>query len=284
MIEPGLAVKVSQMLGPLPSLLAAPSIWYDAVLVPNRKPGGNESVRADAPDDSVFPTCTIFQMSVEIRRGTDRFVDRAAGRRTLHAFSFGPHYDADHVAFGPMVCHDDHLLAAGQGFDDHPHSDLVIVSWVLSGGLRHTDSTGAAPTELTPGEVGVLHTGGAVAHSEVASRPQTRFVQVWLTAPERGGETTYDVLPVDAAPGAGFVEAARPIPGATFWVARLGDGETVTTPAAAKVHVYVGRGALLRSSLAEPLHDGDAFLFSDEPSYDLTSGADTELLCWSFDR
>jgi len=37
---PGLAVKVSQMLGPLPSLLAAPSIWYDAVLVPNRKPGG----------------------------------------------------------------------------------------------------------------------------------------------------------------------------------------------------------------------------------------------------
>ena len=44
MIEPGLAVKVSQMLGPLPSLLTAPSIWYAAVLVPNRNPGGNRGM------------------------------------------------------------------------------------------------------------------------------------------------------------------------------------------------------------------------------------------------
>ena len=29
------------MLGPLPSSVAAPSIWYDAVLVPKRKPGGS---------------------------------------------------------------------------------------------------------------------------------------------------------------------------------------------------------------------------------------------------
>ena len=221
-------------------------------------------------------------MSVEIRRGTDRFVDRSLGQRTLHAFSFGTHYDADHVAFGPMVCHDDHLLREGQGFDDHPHSDLVIVSWVVSGALRHQDTTGSS-TDLAPGEVGILHTGAAVAHSELASAPQTRFVQVWLTPPERGGETSYDVLPVSATAGAGFVEAARPIPGATLWVARLGDGETVTTPAAPKVHVYVSRGALLRSSLAEPLHDGDAFLFTDEPSYSLTSGAETELLCWTFE-
>jgi redox-sensitive bicupin YhaK (pirin superfamily) len=224
-------------------------------------------------------------MSVEIRRGTDRFVDRAVGRRTAHAFSFGEHYDPDHVSFGPMVCHDDHLLGAGRGFDDHPHSDLVIVSWVVSGALRHTDTSGStgATAGLAAGEVGILRTGAAVVHSEVAAAPQTRFVQVWLTPPAHGGETTYDVLPVDAAVGAGFVEAAHPVPGATFWVARLGDGETVRTPPAPKVHVFVARGALLRSSLAEPLHDGDAFLFTDEPAYSLTSGGDTELLCWTFE-
>jgi len=221
-------------------------------------------------------------MSVEIRRGTDRFVDRAPGRRTSHAFSFGEHYDPEHLSFGPMVCHDDHLLGDGKGFEDHPHSDLAIVSWVVTGALRHVDSTGTTSV-LTPGEVGLLHTGAAVAHSEVAAAPQTRFVQVWLTPPERGGETTYDVLPADLTQGAGFVEVARPIPGATFWVARVADGETVTTPSASKVHVYVSRGALLRSSLAEPLHDGDAFLFTDEPAHDLTAGVDSELLCWTFD-
>ena len=41
-MRPGWWVKVSQMLGPLPSSVAAPSIWYDAVLAPNRKPGGSK--------------------------------------------------------------------------------------------------------------------------------------------------------------------------------------------------------------------------------------------------
>ena len=72
------AVKVSQMLGPLPSLLAAPSIWYAAVLVPNRKPGGNRGM----PSGCESPTGTICHVTVEIRRGTDRFVDRAPGRLT----------------------------------------------------------------------------------------------------------------------------------------------------------------------------------------------------------
>src|SRR5689334_10082208 len=97
-------------------------------------------------------------MSVEIRRGTDRFVDRAPGRRTLHAFSFGTSYDPERVAFGPMVCHDEHLLRSGEGFDTHRHADLVIVTWVLSGALTHTDSSGAATT-LAPGQVAVLHAG-----------------------------------------------------------------------------------------------------------------------------
>ena len=82
-------------------------------------------------------------MAVAIRRGTDRFIERAPGRLTAHAFSFGASYDAEHVRFGPMVCHDDHLLADGKGFDDHSHSGLVIVSYVVSGAVRHTDTTGA---------------------------------------------------------------------------------------------------------------------------------------------
>jgi redox-sensitive bicupin YhaK (pirin superfamily) len=210
-------------------------------------------------------------MSVEIRRGTDRFVDRAQGRRTLHAFSFGPHYDPDHVSFGPMVCHDDHLLGEGLGFDDHSHSDLVIVSFVLSGAVRHTDTTGAT-TLLTPGDVGVLRTGRTVVHSELAAAPQTRFVQVWLVDPAPGGESSYEVT----------TSPATPIPGATLQRVTLGSGETFTSPVAPRVHVYVARGALLRSSLAEPLHDGDAFLFTDEPAHELVSGADTELLVWTF--
>jgi hypothetical protein len=218
-------------------------------------------------------------MTVDIRRGSARFLDRSPGRRTAHAFSFGEHYDADHVRFGPMVCHDDHLLREGEGFDDHPHSGLAIVSWVISGAVRHTDATGGEHT-LVPGEVGLLRAGVGVAHSEVAVAPQTRFVQVWLTD-VADTDPTYEVIAAPEATG-GFVPALAPIAGATLWVANLADHQSVTTPPAPQAHVYVARGALLRSSLAEPLHEGDAFLFAGEPSYELVAGVSSQLLAWTF--
>ncbi|CAN5610075.1 pirin family protein [soil metagenome] len=219
-------------------------------------------------------------VTTEIRRGSERFVERQAGRLSRHSFAFGADYDAGNLRFGPMVCHDDHLLGVGQGFETHRHSDLVIVTWVLSGALAHTDSSGTYDV-VTPGEVAVLRTGEGVEHSEVASAPQTRFVQVWL-APEQPDEvSSYDVTPAAVVPGELSV-VATPLPGATFSVARLETGDVLALPAAPLSHVYVARGALLRSSLAEPLQDGDAFRFTDEPSYEVTAAVPTELLVWSF--
>ena len=217
-------------------------------------------------------------MVVAIRRGTDRFVERLPGRLTAHAFSFGSHYDPDHVRFGPMTCHDDHLLKLGTGFPAHEHTGLVIVSWVLSGALSHDGPTG--PQRVEPGQVAVLRTGSGVTHSEQAAAPQTRFVQVWLNA--AGPQSpSYDVATPVLEPGA-LVPVAQPQPGAVFSVARLEANQTLVVPSAPLTHVFVGRGALLRSSLAEPLQDGDAFLFTDEPAHELTAGVPTELLVWSF--
>ena len=78
------------------------------------------------------------------------------------------------------------------------------------------------------------------------------------------------------------MRVAEPQPGATLAVVRLGDHQSVSIPAAPLTHVFVARGALLRSSLAEPLHEGDAFHFTDEPDTELTAGVPTELLVWSF--
>jgi redox-sensitive bicupin YhaK (pirin superfamily) len=217
-------------------------------------------------------------VGVAIRRGTDRFVERLPGRLTAHAFSFGSWYDADHVRFGPMICHDDHLLRKGEGFAPHHHADLVIVSWVLRGALDHEGPTGHELVE--PGQVAVLHTGDGVTHSEVAAASQTRFVQVWLNAPGPE-EPSYDVLTPELPTGA-LVRVVEPEPGAVFSVARLDANQTLTVPPAPLTHLFVSRGALLRSSLAEPLQDGDAFLFTDEPAREVTAGVPSELLVWQF--
>jgi len=206
----------------------------------------------------------------EIRRGSHRFVERRVGSITRHSLAFGDSYDPDNLRFGPMVCHDDHLLAVGEGFGTHRHSDLVIVTYVVSGALDHSGPGGT--TRVPAGSLAVLRTGAGVEHSEVAAAPQTRFVQAWLACDE-GGEPSYEVVAGDAV---------EPLPGARLTVLRPGDHEVAAIPAAPLVHVYVARGALLRSSLADPLHEGDAFRFTGEPAHEVVAGVPAELLVWTF--
>jgi redox-sensitive bicupin YhaK (pirin superfamily) len=222
----------------------------------------------------------MMPVSVEIRRGTGRFLTRGEGHFTRHSFSFGEHYDPDNVRFGSLVCHDDHLLGPGVGFDEHPHRDLEIVTWVLTGELQHSDSSGHTGV-VRPGEVQVLSAGSGVTHAEIAgpSGP-TRFVQAWLAPAEIGTPPAYSVTPVSLTPGE-LTEVVR-VGDATFRVARLSTGDTVVLPDEPLQHVFVAGGALQRSSMAQPLDDGDAFRITDQPGLEVTAAARTELLVWTF--
>lgn len=218
-------------------------------------------------------------VTVQIRRSSTRFPQRAPGRLTQHSFSFGAAYDPDRLRLGPMVCHDDHLLAQGSGFPSHPHSGLEIVTWVVSGALEHTGPEGTVVLE--PGSVAVLHTGAGVEHAEIAVAPQTRFVQVWLTADEDAPEQpSYDVRSIDLDAAAGALVPVAEVAGATFSAARLDTGDKLLIPGGPLTHVYVATGALLRSSLAQPLAVGDAFVFTDESAHQVTAAVPTDLLVW----
>ena len=203
------------------------------------------------------------------------------------------------MSFGPLVCHDEHLLRGGQGFPDHPHRDVEIVTWVLTGALEHAGGPAGADGDrgvVGPGQVQVLWTGDGVTHAEIAEpgAGPTRFVQAWLrpepapdAAPERSVADTdpgrHRLVPVasatrhrrgGAAAHAGRVALGRPArPGRHRARCRTPRGCTSSSPA----------GALTRSSLAEPLSAGDAFRISDQPGPEVTAAAETELLVWSFD-
>lgn len=216
-------------------------------------------------------------------------MERAPGRLSQHGFSFGQHYDPERLSFGPMVCHDDHVLGRGTGFEEHPHEGLEIVTWVVSGSVVHRDATGGEAV-LQAGECGVLSAGAGVRHSEIAGEDgPARFIQVWLRPDDPAAAPGYARAAVPLAPGAGPVRAVGAgsplvvgVAGAALDVVRLDAGETVALPAAERVHAYLATGALLRSSLAEPLAAGDALCATGGASYELRAAVPTDVLVWSF--
>jgi redox-sensitive bicupin YhaK (pirin superfamily) len=251
--------------------------WLLSALVPDRTAGGRVTEGA--------------AVQIDVRRNGDRFVSRAEGIVSRHSFSFGPHYDPANTAFGCLVANNDDVLSPGAGFPEHPHRDLEIVSWVLTGALQHRDSEGGSAV-LRPGMVGRLSTGSGVQHAETnALAGETRYVQMWLL-PDAEGSASYDTADVSAALGAGgFVVVASGIPlapvrlrraGPTFLVARIAAGASAVIPAAPLLHVYVAVGAVALD-LDEPaaLAEGDAVRIAEAAPVRVEAVADAEVLVWA---
>jgi redox-sensitive bicupin YhaK (pirin superfamily) len=223
---------------------------------------------------------------IEYRVGRDRFRTEAEGRTTWHSFSFGAHYDPHNVGFGSLVAHNDELLPPGTGYADHPHTDLEIVTWVLSGALRHTSTVGSAV--IGPGQVQRLSAGAGVVHSEVADGGETtRFLQAWVRPDELGLQPDYvpaQVAFTDAwtcvADGNGSGVVPISTRGASLHVAEIEESGRLPLPESPQLHVFVSHGrALLGERTLAP---GDAARLLDEGGREVVAEEHSQLVVWSF--
>jgi redox-sensitive bicupin YhaK (pirin superfamily) len=225
-------------------------------------------------------------VTIQVRRATDRFVTRDQGRTTCHSFSFGAHFDPDNVGFGAITAHNEEQLPPGTGYPDHPHRDVEIVTLVLDGALRHTDSEGHA-TVLLPGGISRTSAGTGIVHAEVTEPGiATRFLQTWLRPDAPGGASSYcaaevgrpDALSEVAGPD-GVVQIGTT--GARLHVGDLAAGQ-VALPDAPLLHVF-SVGATVAVGDRELLPN-DAARLTDEGSRDLVVEVPGLVLVWSFVR
>jgi redox-sensitive bicupin YhaK (pirin superfamily) len=229
---------------------------------------------------------------IDVRRSDERPHTQIGWLDSRHSFSFADHYDPRNTNHGVLLVSNDDRISPDAGFPDHPHSDMEIVTWVLSGSLRHRDSTGTDGV-ITPGLAQRMRAGHGIVHSEFnASRTEpVHLVQMWVLPGTRDLEPGYEqqdvsaeldkggLVAVAAGPG-GSPDAAISIatPGTTLWAARL-ESDSVTVPAAPFVHVFVARGSA-RLGDAE-LREGDAARLTDHGDIELTPGAEgAEVLVW----
>ena len=90
-------------------------------------------------------------------------------------------------------------MRAGTGFSTHPHQDMEIVTWVLSGELEHKDSVGNVGV-IYPGLAQRMSAGTGIWHSEMnpSAGEDVHFVQMWVPPDTERIDPGYEQLDVNA--------------------------------------------------------------------------------------
>jgi hypothetical protein len=81
-------------------------------------------------------------MSVYIHKKEKRGTADVSWLRSAFSFSFSSYFDPGRMNFGKLRVFNDDVIAPGEGFGDHPHQNMEIITFVLEGTLLHQDSMG----------------------------------------------------------------------------------------------------------------------------------------------
>ncbi len=136
----------------------------------------------------------------KVRRGNERGYADHGWLKSYHTFSFADYRDPQHMHFRALRVMNEDWVSPGQGFGEHPHHDMEIVTYVLEGQLEHRDSMGNGEI-LRPGEFQRMTAGQGITHSEFnpSTKEPVHLYQIWLFPAEKGLEPSYEQRPFSAA-------------------------------------------------------------------------------------
>jgi redox-sensitive bicupin YhaK (pirin superfamily) len=225
---------------------------------------------------------------MNIRKANERGHAEHGWLDTYHTFSFANYHDPQWMGFRSLRVINDDLVMPGMGFGTHPHRDMEIITYILSGSLEHKDSMGNGRVIKT-GEVQYMAAGSGVRHSEFnpSTDEAVHLLQIWIQPDQAGVKPRYAEKSLANA-AAGTLNLVTSRTGrdgsiaihqdADLWLAKLAAGNRVTHQLAAGRHawVHVAEGEV--SVNGKALKSGDAAALSDEAAIELNAAKPSQVL------
>jgi hypothetical protein len=193
------------------------------------------------------------------------------------------------------VINEDHI-APGAGFPTHPHRDMEIFSYIVSGVLEHRDSMGNR-RQLAPGQIQLMRAGTGVTHSEFNPSPSTvvHLLQIWIQPRKTGLPPAYTewvppmppkqreqsgkvlVISPEGSKGSAVIEQDVRV-----YLVRLGDGESFMHDLAEGHGMWIQlvKGAIQTS--AGQLEAGDAASTEESGRFEASGCGEVDALLFDF--
>lgn len=226
---------------------------------------------------------------ITIRSSSERGHFNHGWLDTYHTFSFADYHDPQFMGYRSLRVINEDRVQPGQGFGRHPHRDMEIITYVLSGELEHRDSIGSHG-RIRPGEVQYMAAGTGVEHSEFNPSPSepVHLMQIWIRPDRKGAPPRYEQRPFPALSNTGVLTLLASSDGrsgsiqinqdAAVYAAPLGAGQR------ARHELAAGRAAwlqVLRGGVelnGQPLEAGDGAAISEVSIIEIRAPVAAEIL------
>jgi len=223
---------------------------------------------------------------IYLRKAQDRGHANHGWLDSYHTFSFANYYDANFMGFSALRVINEDVIDGGQGFGTHPHKDMEILTYVLSGTVEHQDSMGNKE-QIPAGEFQIMSAGTGVRHSEYNASKEVplHLYQIWIIPEKTGIEPRYAqrrfadvqgrqlVLSPDARDGSLKVFQDMTL---SRWVFKAGEQDSVDVAEGRRVWIQVVKGDVTVNGEAATTSDG--FAIWDEKSLTIAASGDAEVL------
>lgn len=223
-----------------------------------------------------------------IRKAEDRGHANHGWLDAHHSFSFAGYHDPRWMGFRTLRVLNDDTIAGGGGFGTHPHRDMEIITYVLSGALAHKDSMGNGRV-IRPGEMQYMAAGTGVEHSEFndSETEPVHLLQIWIYPDRKGAKPAYAERSFAKAP-AGRLHLVASKSGrdgsiginqdADVYLAKLNIGDSVQHSLKSQRHawVQVAEGEVTLNGQA--LKAGDGAALSEEAVVELRATQPAQVL------
>ena len=226
---------------------------------------------------------------LKIRKSLERGAADHGWLKSFHTFSFADYFDKNHMGFGDLRVINEDYIAGGQGFGKHPHKDMEIITYVISGALEHKDSMGNSSIIL-PGEVQTMSAGTGVFHSEFnhSQTERTHLLQIWILPKEKQIKPNYGqksftenfekedfVLVVSGSGRDGSIAINQDV---EIFAAKLATEKKKTFPIASgrKIWIQLIAGEIFVNGLQ--IEAGDAVAISEEKEIQIKAEKTSEFL------
>ena len=223
-----------------------------------------------------------------IRKSNERGHANHGWLDTYHSFSFADYYDPIWMGFRSLRVINDDLVMPEMGFGKHPHRDMEIVTYILSGALEHKDSMGNGRV-IRAGELQYMSAGSGVQHSEFnpSAEEPVRLLQIWIMPDEKGVKPRYAEKSLrDAQTGKLHLMTSKTgrdgsiaiHQDADLYLAKLDPGETVSHTLGSDRHawLHVAEGEVTVNGTT--LSTGDAVAVSNESKLALAANKSSQVL------